>query len=108
MENVWENGFRDNRFKRWFRDLINEVLEEFLDEFKTEITTEIKRCIKENEKPDFKKWIKSTEVKKMLNLSHGTLQMMRKTKTINFSRIGGTIYYNVDDIQRMLEERSNQ
>ncbi|MBN9293612.1 MAG: helix-turn-helix domain-containing protein [Flavobacteriia bacterium] len=77
-----------------------------LYDIKSEIVSEVKQIIREKEKPGVKKWIKSAEVKKLLNVSHGKLQMMRNNKTISFTRIGGTLYYNVEDIERMLEENS--
>ena len=73
-----------------------------------EIIDEVKQIIKAKESPDLKKWVKSAQVKKMLNLSHGKLQMMRNQKTISYTRIGGTIYYNVEDIERMMDENAIQ
>lgn len=100
MENVWESKVKDSNFKAWFINL--------LDEMKGEIIDEVKQIIKAKESPDLKKWVKSAQVKKMLNLSHGKLQMMRNQKTISYTRIGGTIYYNVEDIERMMDENAIQ
>lgn len=72
-------------------------------DLKTEILDEVKVLLKDGQMPNIKKWIKSVEVKKLLGISHGKLQTMRNSKTISFTRIGGTIYYNLDDIQKMLE-----
>ena len=100
MENAWENKVKDSNFKAWFINL--------LDEMKGEIIEEVKQIVKAREKPDLSKWVKSAQVKKMLNLSHGKLQMMRNQKTISFTRIGGTLYYNVEDIERMMDANANQ
>lgn len=49
-------------------------------------------------------WLKSSEVRKLLRISPGTLQNLRINGTLNFKRIGGIIYYKFEDIQNMLEE----
>jgi hypothetical protein len=50
-----------------------------------------------------KKWIKSNEVKKILACSSGTLQNLRLNGTIEFTKIGGTLYYSADSINETLE-----
>jgi isocitrate dehydrogenase kinase/phosphatase len=37
-------------------------------------------------------------------VSPGTLQNLRVNGTLPFTKIGGVIFYDYDDIQRMLEE----
>ena len=39
----------------------------------------------------------------MLNVSAGTLQAMRRSGTLPYTKIGGLIYYNMDDIHQMLD-----
>lgn len=48
-----------------------------LKEFRDEIIVEIGKLIKRNLPNSSKKWLKSCEVKKFLNVSSGTLQTMR-------------------------------
>ena len=48
-------------------------------------------------------WLKSSEVRKLLKISPGTLQNLRINGTLHFNRIGGIIYYKYDDIKKMLE-----
>ena len=48
-------------------------------------------------------WLKSTEVRKLLKISPGTLQNLRVNGTLKYKRIGGTLYYKYDDINKMLE-----
>lgn len=73
------------------RDLLN-VVNALLTELKT---------IKKEDKPV--QWLKSSEVRKLLRISPGTLQNLRINGTLNFKRIGGIIYYKYEDIQNMLE-----
>ncbi|TSD66375.1 helix-turn-helix domain-containing protein [Inquilinus sp. KBS0705] len=50
-----------------------------------------------------KKWLKSAEVRKMLNISPSTLQSLRINGILNFTRIGSIMYYKNDDITKLLE-----
>lgn len=52
-----------------------------------------------------KKWLKSFEVRKLLNISHNTLANLRVNGTLPFTKIGGVIYYDYDDIQAMLTNK---
>ena len=50
-----------------------------------------------------KKWLKSHEVRRMLKISPGTLQNLKNTGAIPFSKMGGIHFYDSDEIQRLLE-----
>ena len=50
-----------------------------------------------------KKWLKSSEVRKMLNISPGTLQNLRINGTLRFTKMGSIIYYKLEDINKILE-----
>ncbi|KQT35592.1 transcriptional regulator [Chryseobacterium sp. Leaf405] len=49
-----------------------------------------------------KLWLRSSEVKELLKISTGTLQNLRVNGNISFTRVGGTLYYNYKDIEKML------
>ena len=51
-----------------------------------------------------KQWLKSAEVREILKISPGTLQNLRINGTLKYKRIGGIIYYNYEDILKMLEK----
>jgi hypothetical protein len=56
-----------------------------------------------NSKPDHsKKWLKSKEVTKLLNISPGTLQNLRVNGTLTHTKIGGTFYYDTTSIEKLL------
>ena len=71
--------------------------------FKDEMLAEIRQMLKDPTGGRAKQWLKSTEVRKLLNISPGKLQTMRKSGTITFTRIGGAIYYDKEDIDQMFE-----
>ncbi|MEI8274196.1 MAG: helix-turn-helix domain-containing protein [Paludibacter sp.] len=75
-----------------------------LREFKVELIDEIRVLISEQKNPVFKKWLKSLEVRRLLNISPGTLQTLRINGTLPFTKIGGTNYYNATDIDVLLSQ----
>ncbi|HZL09817.1 MAG TPA: helix-turn-helix domain-containing protein [Prolixibacteraceae bacterium] len=74
-----------------------------LREFKIELLTEFKKMLKEQNGQPAKKWLKSYEVKKLLSISPGTLQNLRVNGTLPFTKIGGQMFYDYEDIRKMLE-----
>lgn len=51
-----------------------------------------------------KKWLKSSEVRKLLNISPGKLLALRANRQLAFVRLGGVIYYDRDDIEAMIQK----
>lgn len=78
------------------------ITREDLKAFKTEMLTEIKQLIKP-EQGQAKQWLKSAEVRKLLNISPGTLQNLRISGTLRFTKVGGMMYYKLEDIDKLLE-----
>lgn len=74
-----------------------------LERFKNELISEIKQILEAKSSIHSKEWLKSPEVMKLLDISPGTLQNLRINGTLKFSKVGGTIYYKSEDIQRMIE-----
>ncbi|MEI8087052.1 MAG: helix-turn-helix domain-containing protein [Paludibacter sp.] len=75
-----------------------------LREFKVELIDEIRVLISEQKNPVLKKWLKSLEVRRLLNISPGTLQTFRINGTLPYTKIGGTNYYNASDIDVLLSQ----
>jgi len=73
--------------------------------FKEELLVSIKAIILGNLPQPAKKWLKSYEVKELLNISPGTLQTLRSNGTIPYTRIGSIIYYDLEDINKVLAAR---
>ena len=72
-----------------------------LVEFKNSLISEIKEIMTQNPEP--KQWLKSGEVRKLLKISPGTLQNLRVNGTLQFTKVGGIIYYKYTDISKLLE-----
>lgn len=74
---------------------------EDLNEFRNLLLNDLKEII--NSKPQqSKQWLKSNEVRKLLNISPGTLQNLRINGTLTYTKIGGIIYYDNTDIDKLL------
>ena len=74
-----------------------------LREFKIELFRELKRMLQEHHGQPSKKWLKSYEIRKLLGISPGTLQNLRVNGTLPFTKIGGVLFYDYEDIRKMLE-----
>jgi isocitrate dehydrogenase kinase/phosphatase len=81
----------------------NIVTVEDLQNVKNEILTEIQKLLSQRQNPATKKWLKSNEVRRLLTISPGTLQSLRLNGTLPFTKIGRVIFYDYDDIQKMIE-----
>jgi Mn-dependent DtxR family transcriptional regulator len=74
-----------------------------LREFKMELLEEIKELLNARSANN-KKWLKSTDVMKMLKISPGTLQNLRINGTLSYTKVGGLIYYDAGEIERVMEQ----
>ncbi len=80
------------------------ITPEDLQNFKQELLAEIQKLLSQRQTTPNRKWLKSNEVRRLLLLSPGTLQNLRINGTLPFTKIGGVIFYDYDDIQKMIEE----
>ena len=52
-------------------------------------------------------WIDGQDVMQALHISKRTLQSLRDSRVLPYSRINGKFYYKVDDIEALLESKYN-
>jgi hypothetical protein len=74
---------------------------EDLNEFRSQLLNDLKEII-QSKPQQTKQWLKSNEVRKLLNISPGTLQNLRINGTLSYTKIGGIMYYNHFDIDKLL------
>ena len=80
---------------------IEVITREDLNEFRTLLLSDLNAMF--NSKPQQQKqWLKSSEVRKLLNISPGTLQNLRINGTLTYTKIGGIMYYDNSDIEKLL------
>ena len=78
-----------------------------LRDFKIELLDDIKELLKISTDLRSKKYLKSAEIMKMLNVSTGTLQTLRINGTLPYTKIGGIYFYDVDEISKVMQENRN-
>jgi phage terminase Nu1 subunit (DNA packaging protein) len=49
-------------------------------------------------------WLDNQEVMELLKISPRTLQNLRDSKSLPFSKVGGKIYYKASDVEKILSE----
>ncbi|MEO8234609.1 MAG: helix-turn-helix domain-containing protein [Flavobacterium sp.] len=74
---------------------------EDLNEFRSLLLKDLKEIIHSNPQQT-KQWLKSNEVRKLLNISSGTLQNFRINGTLTYTKVGGIMYYDYADIEKLL------
>lgn len=74
---------------------------EDLTEFRLTLLQDLKELLTKNSQPE-KKWLKSKDVRTLLNISPGTLQTLRINGTLTYTKVGGIIYYDQQDIDKLL------
>ncbi|MBO0356028.1 helix-turn-helix domain-containing protein [Allomuricauda sp. XS_ASV26] len=80
------------------------ITTEDLREFKMELLDDIKQLLNNQSGHTFKKWLKSPEVKELLGISSGTLQNLRINGTLPYTKVGGVLYYDYEEIMNVMEK----
>lgn len=83
--------------------LIEILTTEDLDKFRHRLLEDITEVLRKKGALE-KKWIKSAEVRKLLNIAPGTLQLLRNNKTISYTQMGSIYYYSYEDIMIAMEK----
>ena len=82
--------------------MTNELLtREDLQHFRLQLLNELKDVLQQS-KQSTKQWLKSSEVRKMLGISHGTLQNLRINRSLPYTKLGGIMFYKYEDIEKIL------
>ena len=84
------------------------ITPEDLQSFKQELLEELRKMLSQPRPAPAQRWLKTHEVRKMLGISQGTLQHLRTSGTLPFTKIGGVILYDYDDIQKMIQDHKRK
>lgn len=83
------------------------ITQEDLENFRTELIVEIRELLTETQPQKVQeeeiRLLKSHQVQRMLGISPGTLQNLRINGTLPYSKIGGVIFYDKQEILKVLE-----
>ena len=77
---------------------------EDLREFKMELLDGIKELLNNQTGNTSKRWLKSPEVRELLGISPGTLQNLRINGTLPYTKVGGIVYYDQEEIMEVMEK----
>ena len=72
------------------------LLDKIQDIFKEKVSS----C-KENMEPE---WLRSKSVRKLLDISAGSVQNLRVSNKILFKKVFGSYYYNREDLQKLFDD----
>ena len=78
------------------------ITREDLHQFKNELLTELKNILSTTKQSPEGKWLKSAQVRSLLNISPGTLLSLRVNGHLRYTKVGGIFYYQYQDIEQML------
>jgi len=74
-----------------------------LRDFKLELLDDIKKLLSKQAQGKLKKYLKSSELLEMLQISPGTLQNLRVNGTLPYTKVGGIIFYDSEEIQKVMD-----
>ena len=80
---------------------------EDLEDFRQSLLEEIKEMLLQYNRITIDRWVKSNIVMAKLGISPGTLQNFRINETIPYSKLGGIIYYDEEEINEILLNNKN-
>lgn len=53
-------------------------------------------------------WLKSKSVRKMLDISAGSVQNLRMTQKVRFKKVLGSYYYSREDLEKLFSDGTNK
>ena len=83
------------------------ITKDDLRNFRAELLSDLQQTLSRHLPAKPKQWLKSSEVRRLLKISPGTLQNLRINRTLRYTKIGGIIYYSHEDIEAQLESGMN-
>lgn len=84
---------------------VNIVTKEDLQLLRTQLVDDLRQLIESVKKEKEKRWLKNSEVKKLLNISSNTVSRLRIAGKLTSTKVGGIHYYCTDDIEDLLGGR---
>ncbi|CAM4155775.1 helix-turn-helix domain-containing protein [Gillisia limnaea] len=75
-----------------------------LRDFRIELLQDIRKLLTKQTSGNLKRYMKSSEVMELLQLSSGTLQNLRINGTLPYSKVGAIIYYDSEEIHKLMNQ----
>ena len=80
-------------------DRLNGSIEDFFEKFKN--------AVDKNKEKRLCKWFDNEDVCRILGISARTLQNLRRSGGIGYTKICNKVYYSADDVERALVRKDN-
>ncbi|MEO7048647.1 MAG: helix-turn-helix domain-containing protein [Ferruginibacter sp.] len=78
------------------------LTKEDLQAFRIQLLNDIKTLLFIKQNPNME-WLRSSEIRKTLKISAGTLQNLRITCKLKPAKIGGILFYRNSDLEKLLD-----
>ena len=78
------------------------LTKEDLQSFRIQLLNDIKALLLINQSAKIE-WLRSSEIRKALKISAGTLQNLRVTGKLKPAKIGGILFYRNSDLEKLLD-----
>lgn len=87
---------------------MNYITTDDLEKFRVSLIEDIKKILhtyhsENTENNENTEWLRSKMVRKILNISPGTLQNLRTTGKIRFRKVLGSYYYSKSDLLKLFD-----
>jgi hypothetical protein len=79
------------------------ITREGLEIFRIRLLEDLKKVSEPTNAPK-KVWLRSKEERSLLKISPNTLQALRISRKLQPAKIGGSLYYRFDEIEKMMED----
>jgi hypothetical protein len=80
------------------------ITKEDLEYFRIQLLKDIKQLQVSVAQKYPKEWLKGIEVRKLLNISPGTLQNLRISGKLQSTKVGGIYFYRYMDIEKLFQQ----
>ena len=74
-----------------------------MEALKNDLLSEIKNLLRESKGQLQKQWLRSSDVRKMLGISQGTLQTFRVNGILSYTKVGGIMFYNYQQVIKLMD-----
>lgn len=85
------------------------VTKDDLRQFRMLLINDIRKILQEaetDEKNNFQAdWLRSQAVRKLLDISSGSVQNLRVTNKVRFKKVLGSYYYNREDLKNLFNKK---
>ncbi len=80
------------------------ITKEDLEYFRLQLLNDLKQLQVSVAQKPAKEWLKGSEVRKLLNISAGTLQSLRINGKLQSTKVGGIYFYRYQDIEKLFQQ----